>query len=61
VFEGVVILLFDLSDAEVSLVKIPNVDLVADDFFGVEGTLFFALTPLNSAALTDESEDRFWL
>jgi hypothetical protein len=59
VFEGIVILLFNLSDAEVSLAKIPNEDLVTDDFFGVEGALFFALPFLDSAALTDESEDRF--
>jgi hypothetical protein len=61
VFEGVVVLLFDLSDAEVALLKIPDEDLVADNFFGVEGALFFALTLLHSAALTDESEDGFWI
>jgi hypothetical protein len=60
VFEGVVVLLFDLSDAKVSLVEIPDEDLVTDDFLGVEGTLFLALTLLNSAALADESEDGFW-
>jgi hypothetical protein len=60
VFEGVVVLLLDLSDAKVSLVEIPNEDFVADDFFGVEGTLFFAVTLLNSAALTDEGENGFW-
>jgi hypothetical protein len=60
VFEGVVVLLFDLSDAKISLVKIPNEDLVADDFLGVERALLFAMTLLNSAALTGEGEDGFW-
>jgi hypothetical protein len=60
VFEGIVVLLFDLSDTEVSLLKIPDEDLVADNFLGVEGALFLALTLLNSATLTDEGEDGFW-
>jgi hypothetical protein len=60
VFEGIVVFFFDLSDTEVSLLKIPDEDLVADNFFGVEGALFLALALLNSAALTDEGEDGFW-
>jgi hypothetical protein len=58
-FEGVVVLLSDLSNAEISLVKVPDEDFIADDFFGIEGALFFALALLNSAALTDEGEDGF--
>jgi hypothetical protein len=60
VFEGIVVLFSDLRDAEVPLVEVPNVDLVADNFLGVEGALFFALALLNSAALTDKGEDGLW-